>query len=1221
MRTVSLATSTPVRLLTKISVFHNPKYFVLCAGVSLHGGGVARPSPHKTKVPVRGLLPSRFTGCRYSEAPSGETKAALTQISLISLTLLVATSLVAGFFAYIYSARRQKYLLLWTGGWAMLALHYVGGANAVTWPANRWQTSLDHWLFAVAGILFFWGAQEYAARKPWVRIGSAATLALLIWGVANAAGWMPVPLVYPAFLVYYAVGVLFWQESRRQETLADRLLALDFFAWATLGAGLFFFSRQSDLHHSSYFALTSIPASLVAMLMVMAFYEEEKRRVERNMLALSNLNLATSGFLGGEIQRMLSQALDRVLNVVRLPAGALFLHHGDPQGPTSVVTVGLTDEFCRVAQEQGLDDYLVGLVSRLGGLLGFRDLRDSDSVAALEREESMRKFRQLALQQGMRSVVAISLQAKEQAFGVLLLATPDARRFSPAEYRLLLALGHQIGMAVENSYLIQQTSRRSEELHVLNEIGRALSSTLNKEDLLGKIWEELRRLFDVENFYIAWLDPQRDEMHFEVEMIDGQRMQKRTRAAANHITEYIIRTRQPVLIREEFTKAAQQLGVEPIRDRGCFCGVPLVAYDHTFGAMAVFSDQERAFDEGHLELLRVLASEASIAIENARLFHEERTKARHLALLNTISRNAIATLNPDEMLAKITEQLEAGLTYDHIGVGVLDYSTREVVIQVEAGRRRGVVGVRVPLGAGLIGHVARNGQMAAYQSAVAADAALKPLLADSVAAFALPVFYAEQLHAVLYVESSVAVEFSEEEVLLLRTLADLIAGALHNSLSFQKAQEQAITDGLTGVKTHRFFMEALSAEWKRSTRAGRAFALVVMDLDRFKFVNDFYGHLEGDLVLQRVGHILEANCRRSDVVARYGGDEFVILMPETNMEHARQLASKLRGWVAADPLLREKNISASFGIACYPLHGSSPQELIQVADASMYLSKHQGGNAVSTADHFDPNEAKKWKRDVLEAYLGVTLKRLFATGPEAFEEIYQRLTQFTESLAATDTSGEKAAAEPKEGPQSLPQSVLDTVTSLAFAIDGKDHYTQGHSQKVSAYSALIAEALGLTVAEAEEVRLGGVLHDIGKVAIPEAILNKSGPLNPEEWETMKSHVIYGAKILDPLPPLARIREMVLHHHEYFDGSGYPDALSGEKIPLGARIIAVADAYDTITSDRTYKKGRSSADALAELERCANAQFDAKIVEIFVHTMRQLPNPIIEVVGSTQTRNQ
>src|SRR5437660_2875380 len=143
---------------------------------------------------------------------------------------------------------------------------------------------------------------------------------------------------------------------------------------------------------------------------------------------------------------------------------------------------------------------------------------------------------------------------------------------------------------------------------------------------------------------------------------------------------------------------AKKLGVEPLRTTGCFCGVPLVAYDHAIGAMAVFSDDAHACDEGHLELLRVLASEASIAIENARLFNEERTKARHLALLNTISRNAIATLNPDEMLAKITEQLETGLTHDHVGIGTLDYATREVVIQAEAGKRRGTLGQRIPLG-------------------------------------------------------------------------------------------------------------------------------------------------------------------------------------------------------------------------------------------------------------------------------------------------------------------------------------------------------------------------------------------------------------------------------------------------------------------------------------------------------------------------------------------
>jgi diguanylate cyclase (GGDEF)-like protein/putative nucleotidyltransferase with HDIG domain len=1135
----------------------------------------------------------------------------------IALALFAATSLVACFFAYIYMLKRQPYLLLWTIGWSLYALHHLLPVLARWIPASRWISAVDSWSYTLPAVFFFLGAQAYAQSKPWKIAGIVTAGALALWAVANATNvFNQVRVEIPSTLLYVAVAVVFWQESRRQETVADHLLAIAFAAWAALQLTVLYLLRSTPAGLGADVRLISaVPAGFAAMLMVMALYEEEKRRIERNILALSNLNLATSSFVGGEIQRMLAQALDRVLGVVRLPSGALFLHHGDPQGPTSVVAVGLSDDFCRVAQNEDLDDYLVGLVARLGGLLGFRDLRNAESVAALEREEPIRRFRELALEHGLRSVVAISLQAKEQAFGVLLLGTPDSRRFAPAEYRLLLALGHQIGMTVENSYLVQQTSRRSEELHVLNEIGRALSSTLNKEDLFSKVWEELRRLFDVENFYIAALDPIRDEVRFHLEMIDGMRMPKRSRPTGNHVTEYVIRTRQPVLIRDNYVAEVKKLGVEPIRTRGCFCCVPLVAYDHAIGAMAVFSDVDHVFDEGHLELLRVLASEASIAIENARLFHEERTKARHLSLLNTISRNAIATLNPDEMLSKIAEQLEAGLTYDHIGIGLLDYSTREVIVQAEAGKRRGALGQRIALGSGLIGHVARNGQLAAYNANIPADSALKPLLKDSLAAVALPVFYAEQLHGILYVESSQPAAFSEEEVLLLRTLADLIAGALHNALSFQKAQEQAITDGLTGVKTHRFFMEALSAEWKRSTRAGRSFALVLMDLDRFKFVNDFYGHLEGDLVLQRVGHILETNCRRSDVVARYGGDEFVILMPETNMEHARQLAFKLRGWVAADALLREKNISASFGIACYPLHGSSPQELIQVADASMYLSKHQGGNAVSTADHFDPNEAKKWKRDVLEAYLGVTLKRLFATGPEAFEEIYSRLKQFTESLAATEGSnGASPAPVSVQGPQALPQAVLDTVTSLAFAIDAKDHYTQGHSQKVSAYAALVAEALELSDMEVEEIRLGGVLHDIGKVAIPENILNKNGPLSPEEWETMKSHVTFGAKILDPLTPLARIREMVLHHHEFFDGSGYPQALTGEKIPLGARIIAVADAYDTITSDRTYKKARTAAEALAELERCANAQFDGKIVSLFVRTMRQLPNPIIEVAS-------
>jgi diguanylate cyclase (GGDEF)-like protein/putative nucleotidyltransferase with HDIG domain len=1134
--------------------------------------------------------------------------------SLIALAFLLATLVVGAFFAFIYSLKRQTYLLFWSAAWLLFAFHLFPDAISLWVTPGPFIAALGRGLFGLAGIAFFLGTQHYTNQKPSTALSLGTAVILAIWAAANGFGILSAPVVLGASLIYISVGILFWRENRRHETLADHLLALTFVIWGGLTFVVYAWPGARTFLGHAIQPICAVPTLFVSMLLLMANYEEEKRRVERNMLALSNLNLATSSFVGGEIQRMLSQALDRVLGVIRLPAGVLFLHHGDPTGPTSVVSAGISEEFCRAAQTEGLDEYLVGMVSRLGGLLGFRDLRD-DNLSALEKDEPIKRFRELALQHGLRSAVVISLQAKEQPFGLLLLGTPDSRRFTSAELRLLLALGHQIGVAVENSYLIQQTSRRSEELHVLNEIGRALSSTLDKEDLLRKLWEELRRLFDVENFYLATFDSVRDQVQFDLELIKGVRMPKRTRPAGNHLTEYILRTRQPVVIRDNFVSEVRKLGVEPLRTTGSYCGVPLVAYDHAIGALGIFSDNEHAYDEGHLELMRVLASEASIAIENARLFQEERTKARHLSLLNLISRDAIATLNPDEILAKIAGQLENGLSYDHIGIAILDYTTRELIVSAESGKRRGALGKRVPLDTGLIGQVARTGRTAAYRATSNSQNSPQPVLPDSATAMALPIFYADHLHGILYVETLDRVDFSEEESLLLQTLADLIAGAFHNAQTFQRAQEQAITDGLTGVKTHRFFMEALSSEWKRSSRAGRSFALVLMDLDRFKFVNDFYGHLEGDLVLQRVGQILETNCRRSDVVARYGGDEFVILMPETTMEHARQLSSKLRGWIASDPLLREKNISASFGIASYPLHGSAPQELIQVADASMYLSKHQGGNTVSTAEHIDPNEARRWKRDVLEAYLGVTLKRLFATGPDAFEEIYQRLRQFSDSLPATEASGSPVTT----GSYALPQSILDTVTSLAYAIDAKDQYTQGHSQKVSAYAALLAESLGMSERDVEEIRLGAVLHDVGKVGIPEQILNKSGPLNPDEWETMKTHVTFGAKLLEPLEPLSRIRQMVLHHHEFFDGSGYPQSLAGQNIPLGARIITIADSYDTITSDRSYKKGRTAEEALAEVERCANTQFDPDLVAAFLRAMRQLPNPIIEV-NSLLSRN-
>ena len=353
----------------------------------------------------------------------------------------------------------------------MVALHYGAAALNKREAAGSWEMTVQAWLVASAALLFFLSAQLYTQKKPWTYAACGVSALFAVWAVAFTQGQIPIAPLYGTTVVFLATGVLYWQSSRKQETLADGALGLAFGLWGCVSLANEFAKQFSLAGQATLSIMTMVPVMFIAVLMSMALYEEEKRRIERHMLALSNLNLATSSVVGSEVQRMLAQALDRILNVVQVPCGALFLHHGDPKGPTAVVAVGLSDTFCSASQQEGLDDHLVELVVRLGGLAVFRDLHRDALWETLEREESFHRFRQLALQQGLHTVAAISLQTKDKAFGVLLLGSiSDSRRFSPAELHLLMALGHQIGMAVENSYLVQQTSRRSEELHLLNEI-------------------------------------------------------------------------------------------------------------------------------------------------------------------------------------------------------------------------------------------------------------------------------------------------------------------------------------------------------------------------------------------------------------------------------------------------------------------------------------------------------------------------------------------------------------------------------------------------------------------------------------------------------------------------------------------------------------------------------------------------------------------------------
>jgi putative nucleotidyltransferase with HDIG domain len=236
--------------------------------------------------------------------------------------------------------------------------------------------------------------------------------------------------------------------------------------------------------------------------------------------------------------------------------------------------------------------------------------------------------------------------------------------------------------------------------------------------------------------------------------------------------------------------------------------------------------------------------------------------------------------------------------------------------------------------------------------------------------------------------------------------------------------------------------------------------------------------------------------------------------------------------------------------------------------------------------------AAGWEQHLLQAYLGVAVKRMFSTGPDAFSQYLSRFES-----ATREANGDNI-------------SLMDTVTALAFTIDAKDHYTQGHSQSVSRLAAQIGQQLGLSKDELEEIRLAGILHDIGKIGVPESVLNKPSCLTPEEYELMKSHATLGERILAPLKVKAieRIRKMVRSHHERVDGKGYPDGLLGEDIPLGARIITIADCYDTLISDRSYKKACPLQEAIEELQRGSGTQFDTKLLDAFLQSLASAGSP-------------
>jgi diguanylate cyclase (GGDEF)-like protein len=352
----------------------------------------------------------------------------------------------------------------------------------------------------------------------------------------------------------------------------------------------------------------------------------------------------------------------------------------------------------------------------------------------------------------------------------------------------------------------------------------------------------------------------------------------------------------------------------------------------------------------------------------------------------------------------------------------------------------------------------------------------------------------------------------------------------------------ALTDPLTGLGNHRHFHERLQRELARADETGGLVSLCFLDIDDFKRVNDQFGHPAGDRVLSQVASRL----RQGGESFRLGGDEFAVLLSGMDEAQALETAESIVQRISETELGKAGAITVSAGVATFPQHGRERDALIRLADGALYWAKEHGKNQVRLA-----------RADVAE------------------------LSEFRRVASGVDRVARFRAA-----------------ASLARAVDSRDAYTGSHSDRVASLSAQIAEQLGLSADEVELTRLAGSLHDLGKLAIPEEILRKPASLTDAERLVLERHPQIGYRMLESLG-VDPIADWVLHHHERWDGTGYPDGLAADRIPMGARIIFVADAFDAMTSDRLYRPALSVDEAVAEMERCAGTQFDPEVVNAFL----------------------
>jgi diguanylate cyclase (GGDEF)-like protein len=421
--------------------------------------------------------------------------------------------------------------------------------------------------------------------------------------------------------------------------------------------------------------------------------------------------------------------------------------------------------------------------------------------------------------------------------------------------------------------------------------------------------------------------------------------------------------------------------------------------------------------------------------------------------------------------------------------------------------------------------------------------------------------------------------YTEDDRNFCGTTAMMSAAFLHGQDMLEQLRTQSRRDGLTGLLNFQAFTEEAERRLRRDGARGGAFSLAVADLDNLKEINDQWGHMAGNRLIITAGHEFANALADSVAVCRYGGDEFVAMVPATKEEAAERLESYLAR-LSTNPTELPRPPRISIGVAEFCADGEELDALLDAADQAMYLAKNSGGHRVQLAGRTRGTDSEDYDREVLEAVVSVQARRYLPDREESVQDILAPLA----GLNDIDLDS---------------PLVRETLELLMDAVEAKDPYTHAHSRAVAELARRLAEAMMFPHDESTAVEIAGLVHDVGKIGVPDEILGKEGRLSAAERRVVERHPEIAAQLLEQIPPLRLVVPLVFHHQERWDGSGYPTGLKGNEIPRGAQIVALCDAYDALTSARAFRSALTLQEARSVIERDAGSLWNPEMVRIFL----------------------